>query len=372
MPPKKSDNPSNKRPRVDREAKNKGKATTSSSTQPIQWKKHFTFTNKDQYSNFIEHFSHLEIITPRFLPRTYVEEKGYNTLLRALLDGNWFEFLGKEIPYIQEDLIRMFYANMAKESSSDHDGDILYTIVNGTRIDLTDELIHEVSGLSMTPTIRMNYNEQTFLTSWGVQPYTQRPTIIGMTNNEGRLLVYLSIYNIHPRISSRSKITQDDSFVMFNLLHNQHFNWCDFIKHNMGFISTNREALGYAPLIMEILKHVGIKTNLPNLTASTATWKISDKTFKNKSSSRTTSIPPHHPTSNDQIDLSKVQLRDLAKSLNSLHFKMDNVMGRMSGIESFLTSKFGYPEPSQNVEFAIIPSGEGERAQEDPYTDEEV
>ena len=139
----------------------------------------------------------------------------------------------------------------------------------------------------------------------------------------------------------------------------------------MGFISFNKEVLGYAPLIMEILKHVGIKTNIPKITSSTATWKISDKTFKNKSSSTTIPTPPP-PTSKDQIDLSKVQLKDLAMSLNSLHFKMDNMMGRMNGIETFLINQFGYTTPTPNVETVIIPSGEGNRAEDDPYTDEDV
>ena len=379
MPPK---NTSNKRPRVVREPKNKGKATTSSESNSIEYQKHFTFTNRQQYSNFIEHYSNLDIITPRYLPRAYVEEKGYNRLLPILLRGNWFEFLGKEVPYIQDTLIRMFYGNMRKEASNDdEDGELLYTIVNGVRINITDSLIHDVSGLPMTPTIKKDFDERTLLTSLGVQPYDRRPTIVGMNNDEGRLLHYLVLYCIHPRFSSRSKITQDDSFVMFNFLHNKHFNWCHLIKTHMWYMSTHREVLGYAPLIMDILRDAGIRTEIPKLiTPRTATWIISDKTFKNKGPTITIPPPPP-PTTKDHIDLSKVQMRDLAMSLNSLHVKMDNVMGRMGGIESFLTQQFGYnqppprhdsPPPPPSQDLSIVPFVQAQQHEDDPYTDEEV
>ncbi len=307
----------------------------------------------------MESYAKLDIITPRYLSKQYVEDKGYTQVLEALERGKWFEFLGKEVPYIQEDLIRIFYANMWTVTSPEEgQDDRVYTKINGMEIEITDELIHEVSGLSHALTREMAYDEVQFLKSLGVTPKGNQTTIAGM-DPQYRFLLYLVHYNILPRFSSRSKITQHDSFVMFNFLNNPQFNWCKLIKGHMVYVGKD---LGYAPLIMDLLKFCGIQTSIPKMiTPRTANWEITDTTFKNQSDPSIASKP------RDALGKSKVTMKDLAKALmsitksqKSMHKDIRKIRDKVDHMEDFMHNQWGY-ERLQNQE----PSQEEDNVEED-------
>ncbi|VFQ81967.1 unnamed protein product [Cuscuta campestris] len=241
-------------------------------------------------------------------------------------------------------LIRVFYSNLRRE------GDVLYSLVKSTPIELSVEKLGRIAGLPYQGDDVSQYggedwvlnNEGLILSELGITELIRhasgRPTIHS-ANPESRLLVYIVSRIIKPRKHGHTIMSGEDLKLIHAIMHSAPINWAKFVMINMTIAaSTDHDhLLPYPFVVMDILEQFKVTTTVGPLTKATKIWAISTQTFKkrldNAGPATATTVPRRRSAAGPAKPQARANLVSIADSLNRLHFKVDGMDGYLERLD---------------------------------------
>ncbi|VFQ85713.1 unnamed protein product [Cuscuta campestris] len=366
-------------------SKAKSRAPTTSTEERLYYGdgSYLWFDSKEERTCFLTFFSKRVVAPPRIIPERYPELQGYDDLDAQLHQAGLWPFVSRARKEINPALIRVFYSNLW------HEGNVLYSLVKSTPIELSIEQLGRIADLPYQGDDVSLYggedwvlnNDGLILNELGITELIRhasgRPTI-HFANPDGRLLLYIVSRIIKPRKHDHTIMSGEDlklihaimhsapinwaKFVMINMtiaastdhdhllpypfvvmdilerfklihaiMHSAPINWAKFVMINMTIAaSTDHDhLLPYPFVVMDILERFKVTTTVGPLTKATKIWAVSTQTFKKRSdnSGPATAVQRHHSAAGLAEAHARANLASIANSLNRLHFKV----GRMDG-----------------------------------------
>ncbi|VFQ99213.1 unnamed protein product [Cuscuta campestris] len=239
-------------------------------------------------------------------------------------------------------LIRVFYSNLRSE------GDVLYSLVKSTPIELSVEQLGRIAGLPYQGDDVSHYggedwvlnNEGLILNELGITELIRhasgRPTIHS-ANPEGRLLLYIVSRIIKPRKHGHTIMSGEDLKLIHAIMHSAPINWAQFVMINMTIAAStdHNHLLPYPFVVMDILERFKVTTTVGPLTKAMKIWAISTQTFKKRSDNAgpATSVPRRRSAAGLAKPQARANLASIADSLNRLHFKVDGMDGYLERLD---------------------------------------
>ncbi|VFQ83797.1 unnamed protein product [Cuscuta campestris] len=99
------------------------------------------FDSEEERTRFLTFFSKRVVAPPWIIPERYPELQGYDDLDAQLHQADLWPFVSRARKEINPALIRVFYSNLRRE------GDVLYSLVKSTPIELSIEQLGRIAGL---------------------------------------------------------------------------------------------------------------------------------------------------------------------------------------------------------------------------------
>ncbi|VFQ85571.1 unnamed protein product [Cuscuta campestris] len=181
-------------------------------------------------------------------------QEGYDDLDAQLHQAGLWPFVSRARKEINPALIRAFYSNVQRE------GNVLYSLVKSTPIELSVEQLGRIAGLPYQGDDISHYGRE----DW-------------VLNNEGLILNELGITELIRHASGRPTIhsANPESRLLLYI----------FVMINMTVAaSTDHDhLLPYPFVVMDILERFKVTTTIGPLTKATKIWAISTQTFKKRS-----------------------------------------------------------------------------------------
>ncbi|VFQ77858.1 unnamed protein product [Cuscuta campestris] len=305
-----------------RKSKSKSRAPSTNSEERLYYGdgSYLLFDSEEERTRFITFFSKRVVAPPRipFVSRTR-----------------------KEINLAQ---IRVFYSNLRRE------GDVLYSLVKSTPIELSIEQLGRIAGLPYQGDDVSHYGgedwvlnkEGLILNELGITELIRhasgRPTIHS-ANPESRLLLYIVSRIIKPQKHGHTIMSGEDLKLLHAIMHSAPINWAKFVMINMTVAaSTDHDhLLSYPFVVMDILERFKVTTTVGPLTKATKIWAISTQTFKKRSDNAgpatAPAVPRRHSTAGPAEPQARANLASIADSLNRLHFKVDGMDGYLERLD---------------------------------------
>ncbi|VFQ72998.1 unnamed protein product [Cuscuta campestris] len=248
------------------------------------------FDSEEERTRFLTFFFKWVVAPPRIVPERLPELQGYDGLDVQLHQTGLWLFVSRARKKINLALIWAFYSNLRRE------GDMLYSLVKSTPIELTIEKLGRIAGLPYQGNDISNYggedwvlnNEGLVLNELGITELirhaTGRPTIHS-ANPESRLLLCIVSRIIKPRKHGHTIMSGEDLKLLHAIMHSAPINWAKFVMIYMTIAAStdHDQLLPYAFLVMDILERFKVTTIVGPLTKATKIWTISAQTFKKRS-----------------------------------------------------------------------------------------
>ncbi|VFQ95950.1 unnamed protein product [Cuscuta campestris] len=217
-------------------------------------------------------------------------DQGYDNLDAQLHQAGLWPFVSWARKEINPALIRVFYSNLRRE------GDVLYSLVKSTPIELSVEQLGCIAGLPYQGDDVSHYggedwvlnNDGLILNELGITELIRnasgRPTIHS-ANPEGRHVLYIVSRIIKPRKHGHTIMSGEDLKLIHAIMHSAPINWAKFVMINMTIAaSTDHDhLLPYPFVVMDILERFRVTTTIGPLTKATRIWAMSTQTFKKRS-----------------------------------------------------------------------------------------
>ncbi|VFQ71074.1 unnamed protein product [Cuscuta campestris] len=294
------------------------------------------FDSEEERTRFLTFFSKRVVAPPRIVPERFPELQGYDDLDVQVHQVGLWPFVSPARKEIDPALIRAFYSNLRRE------GDVLYSLVKSTPIELSVEQLGRIAGLPYQGDDVSHYggeewvlnNEGLIINELGITELIRhasgRPTIHS-TITESRLLLYIVSRIIKPRKHGQMIMSGEDLKLLNAIMHMAPINWAKFVMINMSVaVSTDRDhLLPYLFVVMDILERFKVTTTVGPLTKATKIWAISTQTFKKRSDNAgpATAVLRRRFAAGPAEPQARANLTSIADSLNRLHFKVDRMDG---------------------------------------------
>lgn len=170
-------------------------------------------------------------------------------------------------------LVRMFYINLTS------DGKILYTVINGRKINLPSKLLSELFGLPTSGCTLYDpdnkawedFNKRRFYLSMARIPpqeaHARRVRLhcgniperdswmASIFNIDDRLFHYFLVYVLFPRAGNHCTVTDLELQVMYVVKKGIPLHWGKLIAIHMGTFDNKSKYLPYGRIITHILEH---------------------------------------------------------------------------------------------------------------------
>ncbi|VFQ96410.1 unnamed protein product [Cuscuta campestris] len=273
-------------------SKSKSRAPTTSTEERLYYGdgSYLWFDSEEERTRFLTFFSKRVVAPPWIIPEHYPELQGYDDLDVQLHQAALWPFVSRARKEINPVLIRVFYSNLRRE------GDVLYSLVKSTPIELSVEQLGRIAGLRYQGDDVSHYggedwvlnNEGLILNELGITELichaSGRPTIHS-ANPEGRLLLYIVSRIIKPRKHGHTIMSGEDLKLIHAIMHSAPINWAKFVMINMTIsASTDHDhLLPYPFVVMDILERFKVTTTVGPLTKATKILAIRTQTFKKRS-----------------------------------------------------------------------------------------
>ncbi|VFQ82901.1 unnamed protein product [Cuscuta campestris] len=325
-------------------SKSKSRAPTTSTEERLYYGdgSYLWFDSEEERTRFLTFFSKWVVAPPRIIPERYPELQGYDDLDVQLNQAGLWPFVSRARKENNPALIRVFYSNLRRE------GNVLYSLVKSTPIELSIEQLRHIAGLPYQGDDVSHYggedwvlnNEGLILNELGITKLirhaSSRPTIHS-ANPEGRLLLFIVSRIIKPRKHGHTIMSGEDLKLIHVIMHSAPINWAKFVMINMAIAaSTDHDhLLPYPFVVMDILERFKVTTIVGPLTKATKIWAISTQTFKKRSDNAgpATAVPRPHSAAGPAEPQARANLASIADSLNRLHFKVDGMDGYLERLD---------------------------------------
>ncbi|VFQ87785.1 unnamed protein product [Cuscuta campestris] len=300
------------------------------------------FNSEEERTRFLTFFFKRVVAPPRIVPERFPELQGYDDLDAQLHQVGLWPFVSRARKEINPALIRVFYSNLRRE------GDVLYSLVKSTPIELSIEQLGRIASLPYQGNDVSHYggedwvlnNEGLILNELGITELIRhasgRPTIHS-TNPESRLLLYIVSRIIKPRKHGHTIMSGEDLKLLHAIMHSAPINWAKFVMINMTVAASTDHLLPYPFVVMDILERFKVTTTVGPLTKATKIWAISTQTFKKRSNNAgpatATAAPRRRSTTGPAEPQARANLASIADSLNRLHFKVDGMDGYLERLD---------------------------------------
>ncbi|VFQ61121.1 unnamed protein product [Cuscuta campestris] len=302
-------------------SKDKSRAPTTSTEERLYYGdgSYLWFDSEEERTRFLTFFSKRVVAPPRIILERYPELQGYDDLDAQLHQAGLWPFVSRARKEINPALIRVFFSNLRRE------GDVLYSLVKSTPIELSIEQLGRIAGLPYQGDDVSLYggedwvlnNEGLILNELGITELIRhasgRPTIHS-ANPEGRLLLYIVSRIIKPRKHDHTIMSGEDLKLIHAIMHSAPINWAKFVMINMTIAaSTDHDhLLPYPFVVMDILE-----------------W------FKKRSDNAgpATAVPRRCSAAGPAEAQARANLASIADSLNRLHFKVDGMDGYLEQLD---------------------------------------
>ncbi|VFQ83806.1 unnamed protein product [Cuscuta campestris] len=326
------------------ESKSKSRAPTTSTEERLYYGdgSYLWFDSEEERTRFLTFFCKRVVAPPRIISERYPELQGYDDLDAQLHQAGLWPFVSQARKEINPALIRVFYSNLRRE------GDVLYSLVKSTPIELSIEQLGRIAGLPYQGDNVSLYggedwvlnNEGLILNELGITELIRhasgRPSIHS-ANPEGRLLLYIVSRIIKPRKHGHTIMSGEDLKIIHAIMHSAPINWAKFLMINMTIAaSTDHDPLlPYPFVVMDILERFKVTTTVGPLTKATKIWAISTQTFKKRSDNAGPATAVQRPRSaaGPAEPQARANLASIADSLNLLHFKVDGMDGYLERLD---------------------------------------
>ncbi|VFQ80950.1 unnamed protein product [Cuscuta campestris] len=255
------------------------------------------YEGKEKRTRFLTFFSKRVLAPQRIVPERFPELQGYDDLDAQLHQASLWPFVSRAQKEINSALIRVFYSNLRRE------GDVLYSLVKSTPIELSVEQFGRIAGLPYQGDDVSQYggedwvlNKEGLILTELIRHASGRPTIHS-ANPESWLLLYIVSRIIKPRKHGHTIMSGEDLKLIHAIMYSAPINWAKFVMINMTIAaSTDHDhLLPYPFVVMDILERFKVTTTVGLLTKATKIWAISTQTFKKRSDNAgpaTTSAAP--------------------------------------------------------------------------------
>ncbi|VFQ66077.1 unnamed protein product [Cuscuta campestris] len=288
----------------------KSRAPTTSTEERLYYGdgSYLWFDSEEERTRFLTFFSQRVVAPPRIIPERYPELQGYDDLDAQLHQAGLWPFVSQARKEINPALIRVFYSNLRRE------GDVLYSLVKSTLIELSVEQLGRIAGLL--------YQGDDL-----IRHASGRPTIHS-ANPEGRLILYIVSRIIKPHKHSHTIMSGEDLKLIHAIMHSAPINWAKFVMINMTIAaSTDHDhLLPYPFVVMDILERFKVTTTIGPLTKATKHWTINTQTFTKRSDNAApATAAPRRTATGPAEPQARANLASIADSLNRLHFKVDGM-----------------------------------------------
>ncbi|VFQ98819.1 unnamed protein product, partial [Cuscuta campestris] len=300
------------------------------------------FDSEEERTRFLTFFSKRVVAPPQIIPERYPELQGYDDLDAQLHQAGLWPFVSRARKEINPALIRVFYSNLRRE------GDVLYSLVKSTPIELSIEQLGLIAGLPYQgDDVSLHGREDWVLNNEGlilnelgitelIRHASGRPTIHS-ANPEGCLLLYIVSRIIKPRKHGHTIMSGEDLKLIHAIMHSAPINWAQFVMINMMIAaSTDHDhLLPYPFVVMDILERFKVTTTVGPLTKATKIWAVSTQTFKKRSDNAgpATAEPRPRSAASPAEPQARANLASIADSLNRLHFKVDGMDGYLERLD---------------------------------------
>ncbi|VFR02435.1 unnamed protein product, partial [Cuscuta campestris] len=309
--------------------KSKSRAPSTNSEERLYYGdgSYLWFDSEEERTRFLTFFSKRVVAPPRIVPERFPKLQGYDDLDAQLNQAGLWPFVSRARKEINPALIRAFYSNLWRE------GDVLYSLVKSTPIELSVEQLRRIAGLPYQGDDISHYggedwvlnNEGLILNELGITELirhaSERPTIHS-ANPESRLLLYIMSRIIKPRKHGHTIMSSEDLKLLHAIMHTAPINWAKFVMINMTVAaSTNHDhLLPYPFVVMDILERFKVTTTVGPLTKATKIWAISTQTFKKRSDNAkpATAAPRRRSAAGPAEPHAWANLASIADSLNRL------------------------------------------------------
>ncbi|VFQ69256.1 unnamed protein product [Cuscuta campestris] len=250
------------------------------------------FDSEEERTRFLTFFSKRVVAPPRIIPERYPELQGYDDLDAQLHQAGLWPFVSRAWKEINPALIRVFYSNLRRE------GDVLYSLVKSTPIELSVEQLGRIAGLPYQGDDVSHYGGE----DW-------------VLNNEGLILNELGITELIRHASGRPTIHSA----------NPEGRLVSFSTSCPGSSNPGSTATQSCP----------VTTTVGPLTKATKIWAISTQTFKKRSDNAgpATAAPRRRSADGPAKPQARANLASIADSLNRLHFKVDGMDGYLERLD---------------------------------------
>ncbi|VFQ94255.1 unnamed protein product [Cuscuta campestris] len=300
------------------------------------------FDSEEERTRFLTFFSKRVVAPPRIIPERYPELQRYDDLDAQLHQAGLWPFVSRARKEINPALIRVFYSNLRRE------GDVLYSLVKSTPIELSIEQLGCIDGLPYQGDDVSLYggedwvlnNEGLILNELGITELILHasgcPTIHS-ANPDGRLLLYIVSRIIKPRKHGDTIMSGEDLKLIHAIMHSAPINWAKFVMINMTIdASTDHDHLfPYPFVVMDILERFKVTTTVGPLTKATKIWAVSTQTIKKRSDNTgpATAVQRRRSAGGPAKAQARANLASIANSLNRLHFKVDGMDGYLERLD---------------------------------------
>ncbi|VFQ88423.1 unnamed protein product [Cuscuta campestris] len=256
-------------------SKSKSRAPSTNSEERLYYGdgSYLWFDSEEERTRFLTFFSKRVVAPPRIVPEHFPELQGNDNLDAQLHQAGLWPFVSRTRKEINPALIRVFYSNLR------HEGDVLYSLVKSTPIELSVKQLERIAGLPYQGDDVSHYAGE----DW-------------VLNNEGLILNELGITELILAAS-----TDHDHLLL------------------------------YPFVVMDILERFKVTTTGGPLTKATKIWAIGTQTFKMRSDNAgpatATAAPRRCSAAGPAEPQARANLASIADSLNRLHFKVDGMDG---------------------------------------------
>ena len=226
------------------------------------------FSTVKQMENYGNHFYHRRIIEPKIMNLESFMDSGLYFHQHLLFQG-LSNYVTLSYSYFPE-LIKVFYANLQIPGNG-----YLMSEVSKKKIKLKPSDWFQICGLKYQgrklslPEVPpdMNYNRDMALASM-VRPGARFKAVktVGVLQINDRLLQYVIVYFLTPRMTNISHVLQDDIFMIWALKNDILINWPHVIMQNMLKCKSTETSLPYGILITTIMQYVGVDLSVDTTT----------------------------------------------------------------------------------------------------------
>ena len=136
-----------------------GKEPMASSSQKLRpWKDAPIFFDTEEELRKFQDMESRTIAPIHYVTKAYLQERQCHLIMQAFERQGLYTLLGNPYNFLNDTLVRAFYANLKKDKSGK-----IFTKVNSRLIDLSEDYIHDLVGLSLNPYMLLRLSSGNFL-----------------------------------------------------------------------------------------------------------------------------------------------------------------------------------------------------------------